>query len=371
MTPAHMTALLKEVPELYPGWTLAANFTQMMLASRRGATTQDGRRADMNYAEVAYIIEEAEERYGRYQNGECLDLKRMLVDLEVQGTGRVQLRDFYKAGLNGTWQFTESPGYLRELGALDTSVPDSKRVIIPNYINGYSNCIGATSYSDMCCISECEDLMAKLEVALASPAVLPEDVGKAIEALPSSTVPTRILPTVLRQRLTAIAQTNGGLVPIYGRLFAQWMHHAYPRECPFPHLSGTTNPKSLDDWAAERSIDATPEEMKYFASRRLREDGPLQLAPWIDEEELPTGALDPEDDSPVAWIWMQCLVSFAAMGVFAFSMCRTASRLANRFRPRKTASPLPTSASATTAKTGRTTSRTSASSGTSSDMLSV
>ena len=29
------------------------------------------------------------------------------------------------------------------------------------------------------------------------------------------------------------------------------MHHAYPRECPFPHLAGTTAPVTQDEWTGE------------------------------------------------------------------------------------------------------------------------
>merc|ERR1719211_825799 len=62
----------------------------------------------------------------------------------------------------------------------------------------------------------------------------------AVVSLPSSTVPAgRELHPILVARLEEIAKHHGGHVPLHGRLFAQWMHHAYPRECPYPHLSGT------------------------------------------------------------------------------------------------------------------------------------
>merc|ERR1719355_360208 len=41
-------------------------------------------------------------------------------------------------------------------------------------------------------------------------------------------------------RLEDVARLHGGRVPLHARLFAQWMHHAYPRECSYPHLAGTT-----------------------------------------------------------------------------------------------------------------------------------
>ena len=37
-------------------------------------------------------------------------------------------------------------------------------------------------------------------------------------------------------------------IPLHARLFAQWLHHAYPRECSFPHASGISNPLSQDEF---------------------------------------------------------------------------------------------------------------------------
>ena len=40
------------------------------------------------------------------------------------------------------------------------------------------------------------------------------------------------------------------------------MHHAYPRECVFPHVSGVSGPTSLDEWMPEGDRHATEEEMR-------------------------------------------------------------------------------------------------------------
>merc|ERR1719487_3173194 len=67
--------------------------------------------------------------------------------------------------------------------------------------------------------------------------------------LPLSPFPTpgreQALNGTLRIRLEEIAaQNEDGLVPIHGRLFAQWLHYAFPRDCPYPHVAGTTNPET-------------------------------------------------------------------------------------------------------------------------------
>ena len=58
--------------------------------------------------------------------------------------------------------------------------------------------------------------------------------------LSSSTVqaPRNLSQTLLR-RLDEIALGHDGTVVLHSRLFAQWMHQAFPRECPYPHVTGT------------------------------------------------------------------------------------------------------------------------------------
>jgi hypothetical protein len=60
----------------------------------------------------------------------------------LSGTGRVPLSKFYgKSITDAEWRFGESESYLRERGALDeTSARLGQQVIIPNYIQGASNC---------------------------------------------------------------------------------------------------------------------------------------------------------------------------------------------------------------------------------------
>merc|ERR1719461_2362317 len=47
----------------------------------------------------------------------------------------------------------------------------------------------------------------------------------------------RQLPKALQDRLHEIASRNDGEVPLHGRLFAQWMHHAFPNECAHPEIT--------------------------------------------------------------------------------------------------------------------------------------
>merc|ERR1719491_2028090 len=86
-----------------------------------------------------------------------------------------------------------------------------------------------------------------------------------------------------------------GHVPIHGRLFMQWMHMVYPRECAFPHMSGTTKQVAPEAWAEVTLKDATAslDEMSrfvntpVFANQTEREHG--QCGRWVDQEELFVG----------------------------------------------------------------------------------
>jgi hypothetical protein len=41
---------------------------------------------------------------------------------------------------------------------------------------------------------------------------------------------------------------------LHSRLFAQFMHQAFPRECPYPHLVGTTTSLSPTAWSQTNGI---------------------------------------------------------------------------------------------------------------------
>merc|ERR1719277_1940466 len=95
----------------------------------------------------------------------------------------------------------------------------------------------------------CEALLGALERHIAAPDAMPARIVEIVSSMPSTTVPApRSLPGKLVDRLEEIASQHGGKVPFHGRLFAQWLHHAYPRECPYPQLSGTAKPVTQREW---------------------------------------------------------------------------------------------------------------------------
>merc|ERR1719223_18192 len=91
--------------------------------------------------------------------------------------------------------------------------------------------------------------MAQVEGKIAHPSGLPSEIIDIVSVLASATVDApRNMSMPHVARLEEIAAHHDGRVPLHGRLFAQWMHHAYPRECPFPHLAGTAQPKTTREY---------------------------------------------------------------------------------------------------------------------------
>merc|ERR1719272_1782388 len=225
-TAQHFT---QQMPELFLAWSDTQNFVRKI---KQDMTVGD--QQQISFATLVKIAETVGEQFGKFQDAECQGLKAALVKKEDRQSGRVRLSDFYKEaldGADGAWQFQESIGYLRQLGALDESNADEPRVMIPNYLHSQANCIASSDYYSVCCLNECEDLLGHLEKDIAAPEATSGRIAELISNLPSSTVSaSRALSPTLRTRLDKIAADHGGFVQLHSRLFAQWMHHAYPRE---------------------------------------------------------------------------------------------------------------------------------------------
>merc|ERR1719492_230605 len=101
-----------------------------------------------------------------------------------------------------------------------------------------------------------------VELMIGEPSATSARLAQVISGLESDTVEApRNLSITQLSRLDEIAAHHSGRIPLHGRLFAQWMHHAYPRECRFPHVAGTMNPLDKTVFAqqfglgAEASVD--------------------------------------------------------------------------------------------------------------------
>jgi hypothetical protein len=217
-------------------------------------------------------------------------MKDMLMEMDVHGTGRVKLSDFYSYSKDGAWQFLEPSEQLRQGGALDESSSwIGPQVMIPNYINAMSNCITSQPYYQICCLNECDHVFQQLESHITGPQATPSEIIMALES--GIYAPTNI-SKLLRERLGEIARVNQDQVPIYGRLFARWLHFVYPRECPYPHADGVVKPMTQREWkelVGAKAESASDDEIAQHLESDFARRDPSPYAGesmWSLEESL-------------------------------------------------------------------------------------
>jgi hypothetical protein len=320
----------RDMIETYPGWTDTKDFVRDV--KRELSRTEHGSKPSM--ALMQTVVEEVGERFGRFQDAECRQMKDQLVALGDHGIGRVGLADFYRPALNDdSFAFQESLDYLRELGALDETDPTSPSVIVPNYVNAPSNCIASSSFYSVCCLDECEQLMGHLESSIQAPEASVQQILDVVSKLPSSTVEApRDLPANLVERLQEVAAPHAGSVQLHGRMFGQWMHHAFPRECSFPHVAGATAPRTPNEWmdtTGEESL-ASQEEMQKYVNQAAKLPSEVhpdqQLNHWEVHEELLVPRAVPRERTGFAAAFRQFMffVVLVAMGVSAIGSGVTA-----------------------------------------------
>jgi len=232
------------------------------------------------------ILETLAQQYGKWQNAECRDMKSHLVELDPEGLGRVPLGLFYAQPQGSVYHFSESVEYLRKIGALDETVIEKPQVIITNYVSGPSNCIASSSYYSVCCLSECDGIFSDLERLVAAPISSPQRLLALV-----GNMSERSLPEGLHEKLIGIASQHGGQIPLHSRLFAQWLHFAFPRECPFPAVVESASALTPSAWLDGRKT-ASADERKQHIEAATAIDAPSVEdfdidARWSDLEVLP------------------------------------------------------------------------------------
>jgi hypothetical protein len=281
--------------QAFPHWGEIKHFANGMVRSmefqeQRSPTVGHGATLKQQYSfdNVHTVVGSITKTFASYWETECQMIKQSLVALDKTGTGRIALADFYGANSDGEWRFGESEAYLRELGALDeSSAWRGKQVIIPNYLLGASNCIVTTPHYLVCCVNECEDVLDEIEEQIGGPMAQPSQIIPLVGKMSNFNDDKPNIDKALQNQLQRISEAHGGQVPLHGRLFAQWLHYAFPRECPFPHKVGSFSsltPAEFGDFMASES------EVTNYASRRGEEANNAieeeRLSQWSEEEEL-------------------------------------------------------------------------------------
>lgn len=243
------------IEEAFPNWKPVNLFVQDIVGHEayesNAATSAFSRsgRSSYSYEDTARIATRFTEEFGHWFSFECRKMKQVLIGMDVHGTGRVRLTDFYGSEDEMAWHFRESQSYLRELGALDVSSAKlGPQVLITNYVQGMSNCVLPGHHYSVCCADECEGIRTQLEALVPGPSASLSEVAYAVESHWGRSLSTPQRNTATNRTLLAdlkeVAAFNHGKVPLHSRLFAQWLHFVFPHECPYPHESGVLDPET-------------------------------------------------------------------------------------------------------------------------------
>jgi hypothetical protein len=334
------------VREIYPMWDDAFVFTQDMV---RNDHYQRSRRLNpfvnngvYTFEDVTRIAQQVSNDFGAASNHECTNIKDRLAVMDVHATGRVKLSDFYgKAHSQETsdWEFGESVDYLRSLGALDES--DSllgPQVIIPNYVSGLSNCVTSAAYYSVCCINECDKVYQHLEIDISGSSATAIKILESLDAMPT---PESDLNSQVRKRLEEIAAYHKGNVPLHGRLFAQWLHYAFPRECPYPHVAGTVNPETPLRWEDTGGVDSTivtQEEVERYIkseSARIAPSPDAGTEMWSLHETLMESSTPSDKDESSLRKVLRSIASFGMLGGLVLMLKNIMPQVQDVVVPRK------------------------------------
>eukprot|EP00450_Noctiluca_scintillans_P015019 CAMPEP_0194511226 /NCGR_PEP_ID=MMETSP0253-20130528/42831_1 /TAXON_ID=2966 /ORGANISM="Noctiluca scintillans" /LENGTH=450 /DNA_ID=CAMNT_0039354541 /DNA_START=272 /DNA_END=1624 /DNA_ORIENTATION=- len=240
--------------------------------------------------DASIIVGSITRSFAWFHKSDCDSLEANLVTLDTTGTGRVPLSKFYAAGKTVDWRLGESETHLRDLGALDETSPwRGKQVLIPNYLQAASNCIVSTPDYQICCASRCDTVLSEIEMAVGGPTGVPDEILEVVQLMPGiEGEELLVVPDVLRVRLEEISSKGG--VRLHGRLFAQWLHYVFPRDCAFPHKAGTV---SALERVSVSVAKATEKEIEDHVSGANWSDydpeGTEWMTQWSAEEELMEG----------------------------------------------------------------------------------
>jgi len=274
-----------------------------------------------SFDEVQEVVGSITKTFASFWESECQSMKSGLLDMDSHATGRVPLSKFYGTALDSEWRFGESEEYLREMGVLDeTSSWRGKQVIIPNYMQAASNCIISTPHYLVCCVNECESLLDEIESQIAAPTATPTEILAVVRDMTYQTnlddeAPPR-LDGSLTTQLEKVALSNGGKVPLHGRLFAQWLHYVFPRECPFPHKTGvaaSVTPLEFGDGylASSKDMEKHAENVTAHTVPSSVDKEELQwMSQWSSDEEL---VLDYSVELRAPWEWSSLMVVIATV----------------------------------------------------------
>jgi hypothetical protein len=237
---------MKQKAAVDAGWKDLVDFERQTVDNRPGPLglpplCQD---CEASHPEMQDLVLSLALGYGKWQDTECRHMKTDLKALDPDRSGSVPLDAFraFPGDPHYGYRFLESTDYLEKIGALEKTQSGEQRVGVANYLYGPSNCIASSAYVAVCCLSECEEALSSLEGWAHAPAQVPKRLMRMEAALPQASPggASRQAGKGARDRkLFAVAEANGGAVPLHSAGFAEWAHSSLPYECAAPLSTDT------------------------------------------------------------------------------------------------------------------------------------
>jgi len=330
---ANRTMIKEVLPNYYMLMFLAHGSSKTLQYARRQNIPRGSASNTWNmqytFEDAHAIVGDMTQKFHHFWKDECDSMKNALVDLDPYHTGRVPLAKLYNRAMNADWRFGESEAYLRDMGALDESSSYlGAQVIIPNYMQAVSNCIVSTPHYLVCCKDDCEEILGEIEVRLQTPTASTNDI---LDIVGNMTIDASLdeeytpqLEGRLTKLLEEIATASGGMIPLHGRLFAQWLHYAFPRECPFPHKLGvvtTITPSQYgEDFVASEAemVRHTENEVNVTSINvTVSKDDLHWMSQWSDDEEL---MVDYSAELGTSWLH-RVFLAIVGLALLACGIC--------------------------------------------------
>merc|ERR1712187_131061 len=79
-------------------------------------------------------------------------------------------------------------------------------------------------------------------------------------------------------------------VPLHSRLFAQWLHHVFPADCVYPHITEKAEVFTTKHWEGKKSVVGAGDlsiPQHYEDSSSHVDDVDSWVPQWTNEEVLP------------------------------------------------------------------------------------
>lgn len=328
--------LLARISRAYPGWVDTKMWVEDLFKTSQYLDSSQSNpffESSFTFSQIESVAQQISHQFGHFQNTDCERLKTVMLEAEDGQSGRVRLSAFYKKFLETNSLFKESAEGLRNMGALEERGGEA-RVIVSNYVLAPSNCLADTGFYSICCINECEEVMGRIEKSAVSPFVSPEKIVSIVANISTSTVDASDMSEDVVARLRSIADRHRGLVPIHGRLFGQWLHVVFPRECPYPHKLGSVNTTTTAAYTSSAATNQMEESKMetYILGVSSSPEGTEEQAEqfqWHQDELV----YSPGEQPSFQQSWFATLFWLLAAGAAAVFVITALADVARRCRP--------------------------------------